>query len=258
MITFTQFKTGYPVNLPHIGNRIFKFNNGINILFGPNGCGKSTILNTMKAYCGIRHGGWTSHNHPEKLADARRFPHAYMALAPDNCIANVMWDGTPTFFNDGVIKIDPNVFFNNVMRGVENEKYAGIVSENEQLDILEKTPSTGQFRAIITNKVLNQIRNPPKLNKDNSPYKEFAYWENEIDYWNKLPKTGPTTILLDEPERALSIPMQEKLFHEVLPMFSDLQIIVATHSVFALNTPNINLIEFENGYCQQCIKALKW
>ncbi|MDD4110000.1 MAG: AAA family ATPase [Clostridia bacterium] len=258
MVNFIQFKTGYPVTLPHVGNRAFKFNKGINILFGPNGCGKSTILNTIKAYCGIRNAGWTDFNHPEGLADARNFPHAYVALSPDQCVANVMWDGTPTFYNDGVVKIDPNVFFNNLIRGIPNESHAGIVSEDEQLDILDNTPSTGQFRAIMTNKILNQIRNPPKLNKDDSPFKKYDFWENEINYWNKLAKTGPTTVLLDEPERALSIPMQEKLFHVVLPMFKDLQLIIATHSIFALNTPDVNLIEFERGYCQQCIKALKW
>lgn len=110
MINYIQYTNGYPLNIPCVGQRIFNFKKGINVLFGPNGCGKSTILKTLKAYCGIgTGGGWTFFNDPMRLA-SNNFPFAYIGLTPSRCSANVGWDGTPSFFNDGDIKVNETFF----------------------------------------------------------------------------------------------------------------------------------------------------
>jgi predicted ATPase len=53
LIKSIQFIEGFPLTLPAIGPKKVEFTNGINILVGKNGCGKSTILKTLKAYCGF-------------------------------------------------------------------------------------------------------------------------------------------------------------------------------------------------------------
>jgi energy-coupling factor transporter ATP-binding protein EcfA2 len=252
MINNIQFTSGFPIKIPHIGNRIFNFNPGINILFGPNGCGKSTILKTLKAYSGISAGGgWTSINDPMQLASSS-FPFAYMGITPSKCTANVSWDGTPSFFNDGDIKVNDTFFYMN-----EKKSDDGMTSMGEQLELLAEHPSSGQYRIKMFNKVFNMIRDIPSISVGDIPsgynYKECV---NEINYWKKLPHTGPQTIILDEPERGLSLALQKKVFQDVLYQFKDLQIILATHSIFCLNMKDVNFIEFEDGYINECRKII--
>jgi hypothetical protein len=241
MINSIQFKSGYPTDLEHVRDRTFKFKKGINILFGPNGCGKSTILHTLKAYCGIEKGGWTYYNDPMTLA-SDTFPIAYWGLTPSRCMADVAWDGTPTFFNDGDIKVNDTFFYMN--NGSSDD---GITSEGEQMDALADKPSSGQYRISKVNKVFNMIRDIPVYDRGDKNCNN-----NELNYWMSLPRKGPQTILLDEPERALSLILQKKLFEEIIPQFDDLQIIIATHSTFCLKMEDVNFIDFEPGYIEVC------
>lgn len=251
MIKSIQFTNGYPLNIEWVGNKQFNFKPGINVLFGPNGCGKSTILKTLKAYCGITGGGWTFFSDPMQLA-SNSFPFGYIGLTPSRCSAIVDWDGTPTFFNDGDIKVNDTFFYMN-----ERHSDDGITSQAEQLDLLAEKPSSGQYRIKMVNKVFNNIRNIPGISENDIPanYKH-ADCLKELQYWNSLSRIGPQTILLDEPERALSLALQKKLFEEILPQFSDMQIILATHSLFSLKMKDVNYIEFEPGYIEECRNIL--
>ena len=213
MIYYIQYKNGFPLELPYIGERRFEFKSGINILFGPNGVGKSVILNTIKAYCGICGGGWTDFNDPMRLASTK-FPFAYLGITPSRCQATVDWDGTPSFFNDGDIKVNDTFFY-------MNEKHSddGITCEAEQMDLLAEKPSSGQYRIKKVNKVFNMIRDIPTYNvSDIPPGYKYEDCKRELEYWNSLPHTGPQTVLLDEPERALSIALQNKMFSQILPI----------------------------------------
>jgi energy-coupling factor transporter ATP-binding protein EcfA2 len=249
MIEYIQFTSGYPCDLPWIGKKKIKFKKGINVLFGPNGCGKSTVLNTLKAYCGIKDGGWTYFNDPLSLA-SNSFPFAYMGLTPSRCTADVKWDGTPSFYNDGDIKVDSTFFFANSLSTND-----GISSEAEQFEMLAEKPSSGQYRIAKVNKVLNMVRDVPDISASEAP---TSLSKEESEYWHGLGQKGPQTILLDEPERALSIPLQKKLFSDVMSQFKDLQIILATHSIFALGMKEAHFIEFENKYISDCHKTFSF
>ena len=89
--------------------------------------------------------------------------------------------------------------------------------------------------------------------KDDIAYskREFQYWQ----YINNLYTTnfgkGQNTILLDEPERSLSHKKQKELFLKILPEeLAGYQVIIATHSLYSIFTPNANVIELEDGYVQ--------
>ncbi len=59
VIKSVQFLDGYPTGLPGIGTRVIGFCDRVNILFGPNGSGKTTILRTLAAASGCGTGGWS-------------------------------------------------------------------------------------------------------------------------------------------------------------------------------------------------------
>lgn len=258
MIECIKFRSGYPTRLPYVGDKLIEFKPGINILFGPNGCGKSTILNTLKTYCSIANGGWTHINNPDRYA-SKQFPLAYMGATPGQCVADVAWDGTPSFYNNGEVKLEKMDFFNTFLTGGASEESDGITSEADKMELLAEKPSSGQYRIKQMNKVLNEVRKIPDYSQCPEFNPRWPDWcVNEWKYWRSLPRTGPQTILLDEPERALSIPLQKKIYEEVLSDFSDLQIILATHCGFALNMKNVNFIEFEEGYIDQCRKAFNF
>ena len=59
MISTLQFHSGYPTKLKGIGKRQIAFNDRVNVLFGPNGSGKTTILRTLATAAGCGNGGWS-------------------------------------------------------------------------------------------------------------------------------------------------------------------------------------------------------
>jgi len=65
------------------------------------------------------------------------------------------------------------------------------------------------------------------------------------------------TLLLDEPEKALSIPKQIELFDVLIKLSEHFQIIMATHSPFILEYKKANLIDFTPGYAAECRKLIK-
>lgn len=261
-----QFINGFPLNLPNIGNKIFEFTDGINVIYGPNGCGKSTILKTLKAYCGIEKAGWTRISEPTvlgtmyigRMAEAVGFPHAYRKYAPSNSMANVLWDGLPTFFNDGDIKVSDTFFYHNVGQSED-----GITTEQEQMEMLAKHPSSGQFRIEKINKIFDMLTKSPLTIPQMETLPPRCQYPNianmEIQYWRSLSrKSNKLTILFDEPERSLSLPLQRELLLNSIPTYlKNYQIIMATHSIFALEMKNVNLIDIQDGYAKVCKDLLK-
>jgi ABC-type lipoprotein export system ATPase subunit len=245
MINKIQFLQGFPLDLPQVGKRIFNFDENFNVLFGNNGTGKSVILKTIKAYCGIEKGGWTRLSDEIKLpaTSPDHFPATYSVYTPNNCIANVDWDGKPTFYNEGDIKVDGlGWFFDNQQLSDD-----GITTGDEHLDTLATKPSSGQYRLKKLNKIFNILENPPKISGSS----------NEAKYIKSLPRNGKITVLFDEPERALSLPKQMELFELLRDISDKYQVIVATHSPFILFQEGVNIIDMEDEYSLKCIEIFK-
>ena len=256
MIKGMQFKSGFATQLPNIQNKVFEFTPGFNVLFGPNGSGKSVCLNTIKSYCGIPNnsGGWTRISDPVKLGTSspQHFPYAYRAYTPGNCDAWVGWDGVPTFFNDGDIKVDPTFFFDK-----ERQSADGITTEAEQMEALATKPSSGQYRIQRINKVIQTIQNVPNLEQVPPHIHNKEHAMAEVNYIKSLPKGGQITLLFDEPERALALPKQKELFDMLTTMSQEFQVIIATHSPFVLFVKGANIIDVEDGYADKCREIVK-
>lgn len=224
----------------------------VNVLLGKNGCGKSTMLKMIKAYCGIEKGGWSKISSELALGAQcqSHFPWVYRAYSPafSDCIVD--WDGVASFYNDGDIKIDEWAWFSNNISLSED----GMTTESEQFQYLMDKPSSGQYRMIKLNKLLNMAKNPPDLTQYVSSH---PTQRAESDYIRTLPRNGKPTLILDEPERALSLPKQVELYKLLADLTKEYQIIIATHSPFVLFQDNMKIFEIEEGFSRECVQIFK-
>lgn len=256
MVYGIKIINGFATELPNFYPNIqFQFSPGLNILSGSNGCGKTSILKMIKAYCGIPngYGGWSRIS--DKLALGAQvkshFPYAYRTYSPGQSDCAVIWDGTATFYNEGDIKTDQWQWFTH--RSIASED--GMTTEAEHMDTMMEKPSSGQYRIKKLNKLFEMLKNPPDLFKAYSSHPaEMA----EIEYIRSLPRTGRVTLLLDEPERALALPKQMELFKLLNDMSKDYQIIIATHSPFVcLMDLNAKIFDIEKDYSETCTEIFK-
>lgn len=257
MIKSLQFLNGFPTQWKHVGNRVFNFTDGLNVVFGENGVGKSVIGRTIAAYCGIDKGGWTRISEPAKLASKlqSQFPWIYRQYTPNHLDAKVEWDGTPTFYYDSELmgKNDMTWFFQNASQSSD-----GITTESEQMDIIASKPSSGQYRIHKINKIMQLIKNPPNLTTippDIITDKEYA--QLEINYIKGLSRNGKMTLLLDEPERGLVLPRQLELLNVFQTLANHFQVIVISHSPFVLFNKGVNVIDMVEGYAKTCKDLIK-
>ncbi|RKX73730.1 MAG: AAA family ATPase [Spirochaetes bacterium] len=118
MISLLQFNTGYPTQLKGIGKREIIFNGWTNVLFGPNGSGKTTILRTLAMSSGCGGGGWSDGGSPEELPFS----------------ATVESDDRPVFYQDCYQNseesfIDSDYLESHVHLRSSGEKRIGLVNE---------------------------------------------------------------------------------------------------------------------------------
>jgi ABC-type lipoprotein export system ATPase subunit len=256
MISHIKILNGFATELPNFQKgKEFNFTDGLNFLLGSNGSGKSSVLKMLKAYCGIPNGfGGRSRISSELALGAQQqshFPYVYRAYSPGQSDCIVGWDGTASFFNEGDVKTDQWAWFTNKEASSED----GMTSEAEYMDVMMEKPSSGQYRLKKLNKLFNMLQSPPDLTKHISNHPAQI---GEVNYIRSLPKTGRVTLLLDEPERALSLPKQLELFKLLEKMSKDFQIIVATHSPFVcLMDLKCNRYDIEEGYSESCVEIFK-
>ena len=240
--------------------RVLKFQPGLNILWGPNGSGKTTILQALAkmTFC---EQGYSTTLTSNAVRDFFPIERAIRMKPPEGLPPEEEqeWRGLFGFkvVHDGqaVVHVDPSQavgmiggmagfdddFFSLGLRECMSKGSAGettlrrldrvvriLVGEDPWPEIVWKAPRRANDRLNVIEKLL----------------------EGEI------PK-GPPTVILDEPDRSLSVPYQSGLWKNLPGMAKDFQIIVASHSLFAVDVPGANYIELEPGYLKQCRDTVK-
>lgn len=231
MITAARVTGGYAAKLPALMDRKFSFKPGANIVFGPNGCGKSTLLGILAAYSAVPANGIESEMGWSRapsgmsigLRDSVKYPKALSGLTPGDSEAVVRWDGSPTMYQHTALADQRRAYIGET---------DGILDTSEELSVLMGHPSSGEQRLYRFKKLMAKLKSPPDLTQPADAKHGLSNMEKPfVQYISKLSRKGPSTILLDEPERSLSPELHEQFWGELVPMFSKkYQMIIATHS----------------------------
>lgn len=263
MIYSVQAKSGFAKKL--FKRRVFKFKKGLNILVGENGSGKTTLLALAGAYSGVHElKGWTTIPSSIGFEDKElQFPDRFVSFSPAKCNAIVKWDGSPSFgysadkVANKVISLD-EIFHDQLFTDT---------SQSLKMHI-NGSASTGQCMISGIAAFLVRLKELPNWTK--MPKKVWgplhgwmytdkmnSFWRNKIttmiEYVKSLSRTGPMTILMDEPDRSMSLPNQLMMWLDVFPVRAEkFQVIVATHNSLVLDMKNANFIEMNRGYMKQC------
>lgn len=262
-ITLTNLKSsprfGYARALPFFKNkRQLVFKPGLNILFGPNGSGKSTVLHMLGETMSAVQGGVstvtqrTVHETVDMMAGRDRSQGMVDKLGLD-----VMHDGQPVVFCDprDSVGLDSGAF--------DDDFFSQGFAEVQ----LRHTSSHGQLSVHRLNTVLAVLL-------DKAPFpKEVAWkikrgqvndmWQQALDVVQarmqaRIDPAQPT-VLLDEPEANYSLPWQARLWSLLAreAVAAKFQLIVASHSPFALGIPHAHYIDLAGGFRQEAEAALR-
>lgn len=203
---------------------------GLTILLGENGSGKSTLLLAVARQLHCAQGGRSVVTQTSVLEVFR--DHTYL-----NGL-QLTHDGQSVRYVDPSRKLgmagaafDEDFF----MEGVVSAALKG---------------SAGQ---LVIKRVLDAVAAKP-VSVEWAMQRDHVndLWQKRLDdvaqeLTAKIP-VGPPTILLDEPDRSLSLPNQKQLWAALPRLAKKVQVIVATHSSFALDVAGATYVELTPGY----------
>lgn len=236
------------------GRDSLDFAPGLNILWGPNGCGKSTVLRSIARMLHCEQGGTQV-----VTSTSAREIRGSGATVRDGVLP--VHDGSPVMFldpSDTVGLIGGGFDWDFGDKGFQNALFKGSHGE------------TTLMRAEEILLCLVGVQQPPArrwkiLEPGEEPRHSSKYavetWSAERRMLEILEGTGKhecPTLLFDEPDRSLDAPSQYKFWENVVKHAKNqgIQVIATTHSVFALNLPDTNYIELIPGHLEGSVFAV--
>lgn len=229
-------------------NRTVSFKPGLNIIVGPNGSGKSAICSMLGLSLAAIQGGrssitatWVNDitgfsgkgdaSIKVSYAVAHDGQAAYY-LNPRNKIGLMCGGLDDDFIHEGI--------FNSLARESSGEKAM------RDMDAIIQILAKGlELPSEIIWKVSKNSAND--------------IWSRKLDLIEKFLSpsipAGQITVIMDEPESGLSLPYQAGFWQKVMGMISNNgkhQVIIASHSPFALQVEGAHYIETEAGHIEKC------
>lgn len=256
----------WALDLPAIAERdgVVRFRPGLNVLFGPNGCGKSTILRTIAVHMMAHSNGETTLTQDsvremmgrEAMRTLRRG-----AGSPTPVAAKVRHDGQPIRYATA----------GKLMFGVDRSFDTDFMDAYGAADgIVPGARGSHGSRSLAINQLVMRtllgrsgIAERPVVARDMRRESVNDVWQRMYDVAMGLLEPsidkGQTTVVLDEPDAHLSLVMQARIWRDVLgrPEVAERhQVIVATHSPFALAVPHAHVIGMPDDYVAACRSEL--
>lgn len=261
-------------------DRRFEFSRDkVNVLFGPNASGKTTILNAIASLnnCDDGYGklispwdlGYFFCEPKSEEEIIERVLERQKELRGHNEIV-CEYDGMPIYnhgfenklMNNGgdILETLGKTVLGSYGEGLRY--YVGSMSTNSancSLYVLGKV-----FEVMNTKVTADDIFNAVK--KEMNGTEKMCYY-TQLEYYKSLlevdPKESCNTFLFDEIDKNLDIPTTYLLFNDLLPKViskSGQQIIVVSHSPFVLKEEireRINLVSIDDKYTDACIECIK-
>jgi len=264
MITEVRIKdaTNTPVRhfatVPSLVNgRVIPFEPGLNIIFGPNGSGKSALMQAIGRTLHCVQGGRT-------CVTSSSLQSVYERKETGD------WRGSAKICKDGleIVHDGQAVLFADPSTAI------GLIGGLAGFDDDFFSQGVADLRAAVSSGQKTHHRLGPILKAIETglwPDVQWKFHRTKIDHtgthaveaWveavlrGSIP-AGLRTILLDEPEKNLSMSAQLHLWHDTLLKASkQYQIIAVSHSPFALGLPGVNYMDWVPGYLEECRAALR-
>lgn len=292
----TRYKSEMDFYKKHVGKykvscseilvgRTFTFESDkINLIFGPNASGKSTILKSIAAHA-FCEDGFSKFLEPLNFnVSWMKIPESEKLNAYRDCLRKrvdsfygtssiIEWDGSPIYFHN---------FENRRSYGNIGELTGSIIDDvgEEMMYILDRSHISSsqnmfyQFSKLsnlmsknITFEDILEIPKKKYSNKDKDDVWSIVYKVQE-EYYKSFPmsydRNGQNAYLLDEIDKSMDILNINELYTNILPKLLDKygkQIIIISHSPIVLRDEIIksdkyNFISMDEEYTQKCKKLI--
>jgi predicted ATPase len=228
-----------------------KFADGINILFGKNATGKSTLLTAIAKMMFCYQGGKsvvTQNSLHEMFPIALSFGENKDSKEKRMKSIEVLHDGTSVRYFAALKN------YGSMGASFDDDFFdLGVASLNN------KELSAGQqtlywFNLIVQQKLTKKIEYSMDKNHVNDLWKEYIELAEKA-LKPKIPEGNPT-LLIDEGEKGLDF-VNASNFWQMIKKSKGVQLIIASHSPFCLFVEGANYIEMTKGYLEESRKIFK-
>lgn len=254
--------------------REFAFKDGnINVLFGPNASGKTTVLKAIAGEC-LTEDGFTSLRQPIDFGLlAEKYDMGKVIGELKKNTAYVLWDGAPLYYDNFAWRKEQSYgMFGGLVGSV-----IGDILEEVEYHLTNKRASAGQNAVYILKKIIRIASQKVSLKqicelryesnfKCNNVWKECG--EAQLEYLSKLPRYGEEvypTLMFDEIDKSLDIETVWQLYAEFFPALVKkygCQIILVSHNPLILSEPIMendvyNIVSLDEAYTNDVKGILK-
>ena len=263
-------------------DREFKFTNGLNIIFGPNASGKTTLLKAIAGNAGAS-DGFSGLREPFDIKfelgkkidsdDVRGYLNKMMQNT-----AEIKWDGAPIYYHNFESKLQNSGYIGSLGGSVLGDDLG-----DEIMYIMNRNNiSMGQNSIFLLNRLYQIGQTPTCYGKLFSKYVSDGKvdianlkktmndawsnaYEEQLKYYLSFEKSlidSPITFLFDEIDKSMDILNVYYLYTEYLPKLikeTGVQVILVSHSPVVLSkkvreNPLVNFISIDDKYTEKCLE----